>query len=121
LDSAKFVTRPLRSAAFCIAAILDHAEGLRALTRDEVIEQAEKHLSQPFDAAFEAVFGQAPPDETNGDLRRTVVATNLDDSSERIVDLREFGVRRRQHSPTHARRSRRVSGCPRGGASTASF
>ncbi|MEV7428314.1 hypothetical protein AB0N29_01735 [Nocardioides sp. NPDC092400] len=76
-----------------IAQVLDYGSWLKTLTRDEVIEQAEQHLSQPFEAAFEAVFGQAPPDEINGDLNLTVVATNLDNSSERIVDyLREFGV-----------------------------
>lgn len=76
-----------------IAQVLDYGSWVKTLTRDEVIEQAEEHLSQPFEAAFEAVFGQVPPDEINGDLSLTLVATELDNSSERIVDyLREFGV-----------------------------
>lgn len=76
-----------------IAQVLDYGSWVKTLTRDDVIARAEEHLSNPFEAAFEAVFGQAPPDEINGDLNLTIVATDLDNSSERIVDyLREFGV-----------------------------
>ena len=43
--------------------------------------------------AFEEVFAGTPPDELNSELRLTVVATELDSSSERIVTyLRDFGV-----------------------------
>lgn len=76
-----------------IAQVLDYGSWVKTLSREEVIERANEHLPQPFEAAFEAVFGQAPPDEINGDLSLTIVATTLDNSSERIVDyLREFGV-----------------------------
>lgn len=76
-----------------VAQILDYGSWVSTLSRDEVIDIADKHLDQPFEAAFEDVFGSAPPDELNGELQLTVVASELDNSSKRIVDyLRGFGV-----------------------------
>ena len=73
--------------------MLDYGSWVSTLSRDDVIDIATKHLDQPFEAAFEDVFGSAPPDELNGDLSLTIVATELDASSERIVNyLRGFGV-----------------------------
>lgn len=76
-----------------VAQVLDYGSWASTLSRDDVIDIAGKHLSQPFEAAFEDVFGSAPPDELNGDLHLTIVASSLDASSERIVTyLRGFGV-----------------------------
>lgn len=76
-----------------VAQILDYGSWVSTLSRDEVIDIADKYLEQPFEAAFEDVFGSAPPDELNGELQLTVVASELDSSSERIVTyLRGFGV-----------------------------
>ncbi|WP_239111590.1 hypothetical protein [Phycicoccus sonneratiae] len=76
-----------------VAQVLDYGSWASTLSRDDVIDIATKHLDQPFEAAFEDVFGSAPPDELNGDLSLTIVAAELDASSERIVDyLRGFGV-----------------------------
>lgn len=76
-----------------VAQALDYGSWVSTLTRDEVIGIANDHLGQPFEAAFEEVFGEIPPDELNAELQLTIVATNLDSSSERIVTyLREFGV-----------------------------
>ncbi|MCK5928514.1 MAG: DUF91 domain-containing protein [Nocardioides sp.] len=76
-----------------VAQVLDYGSWASTLSRDDVIDIATKHLDQPFEAAFEDVFGSAPPDELNGDLRLTIVAAELDASSERIVNyLRDFGV-----------------------------
>lgn len=76
-----------------VSQALDYGSWVSTLTRDEVIGLANDHLSEPFEATFEAVFGETPPDELNAELQLTVVATNLDSSSERIVNyLREFGV-----------------------------
>lgn len=76
-----------------VAQILDYGSWASTLSRDEVIDIADKHLDQPFEAAFEDVFGSAPPDELNGELQLTVVASELDSGSERIVNyLRGFGV-----------------------------
>ncbi|TAK69204.1 MAG: hypothetical protein EPO13_08360 [Actinomycetota bacterium] len=76
-----------------VAQVLDYGSWVSTLSRDDIIDIATKHLDQPFEAAFEDVFGTAPPDELNGGLSLTIVATELDASSERIVNyLRGFGV-----------------------------
>ncbi|WP_454149332.1 hypothetical protein [Microbacterium lacticum] len=76
-----------------VAQVLDYGSWISTLSRDDVIDIAEKYLGQPFEAAFAEVFGGTPPDELNGELRLTVVASALDASSERIVTyLRNFGV-----------------------------
>ena len=76
-----------------VAQVLDYGSWASTLSRDDIIDMATKHLDQPFEAAFEDVFGSAPPDELNGDLSLTIVAAELDASSERIVNyLRDFGV-----------------------------
>lgn len=76
-----------------VAQVLDYGSWVTTLTRAQVIDLAKEHLEQPFEAAFEDVFGAAPPDELNGELQMTIVATDLDSSSERIVTyLRQLGV-----------------------------
>ena len=76
-----------------VAQVLDYGSWASTLSRDDIIDIATKHLDQPFEVAFEDVFGSAPPDELNGDLSLTIVAAELDASSERIVNyLRDFGV-----------------------------
>lgn len=76
-----------------VAQVLDYGSWVSTLSRDDVIDIAEKYLEQPFETAFEEVFGSAPPDELNAELQLTVVASALDASSERIVTyLRTFGV-----------------------------
>lgn len=76
-----------------VAQVLDYGSWVSTLSRDEVIDIADKYLDQPFETAFEDVFGSAPPDELNAELQLTVVASALDASSERIVTyLRTFGV-----------------------------
>ncbi|WP_313405016.1 hypothetical protein [Aeromicrobium sp.] len=76
-----------------VAQVLDYGSWASTLSRDDIRDIATKHLDQPFEAAFEDVFGSAPPDELNGELSLTIVAAELDASSERIVNyLRDFGV-----------------------------
>lgn len=76
-----------------VAQVLDYGSWVSTLSRDDVIDIAKKELRQPFEVAFEEVFGAAPPDELNSELQLTVVASALDASSERIVTyLRSFGV-----------------------------
>ncbi len=76
-----------------VAQVIDYGSWVTELGRDQVIDLANAHLEEPFEVAFEATFGEAPPDELNGELQLTVVATDLDGSSERIVTyLRGFGV-----------------------------
>lgn len=61
---------------------LDYGAWVATLTRDSVIEIANRHLEVPFEAAFEKVFGDAPPDELNDEQQLTIVATELDAGSE---------------------------------------
>jgi len=76
-----------------VAQVLDYGSWVTTLTREQVIDLASEHLDSPFEAAFEDVFAGAPPDELNGEIELTIVATDLDASSERIVTyLRDFGV-----------------------------
>ena len=76
-----------------VAQVLDYGSWVTTLSRDDVIDIADKYLPQPFETAFEEVFGSAPPDELNAELQLTIVASALDSSSERIVTyLRTFGV-----------------------------
>ncbi|ACQ79750.1 conserved hypothetical protein [Beutenbergia cavernae DSM 12333] len=76
-----------------VAQILDYASWVAGLDRDQVIDLANRHLDEPFETAFDSLFDSSPPDELNAELTLTIVATNLDPSSERIVTyLRGFGV-----------------------------
>lgn len=76
-----------------VAQVLDYGSWASGLARGQIIDIANRHLDQPFEAAFEDVFGSPPPDELNGDLNLTIVAAELDASSERIVTyLRGFDV-----------------------------
>ena len=76
-----------------VAQVLDYGSWVSTLDRDAIIEQANSHLSVPFETAFAEVFGTSAPDELNDSLQLTIVATDLDPSSERIVTyLRTFGV-----------------------------
>lgn len=76
-----------------VAQALDYGSWASTLTRDDLIAIANEHLDVAFEAAFADTFGAPPPDELNAETQLTIVATELDDSSERIVTyLRTFGV-----------------------------
>lgn len=77
-----------------VAQVLDYGSWVSALDRDTIIDLANDHLGDvEFEVAFEEVFETPPPDELNAELQLTIVATDLDPSSERIVTyLRTFGV-----------------------------
>ena len=76
-----------------VAQLLDYSSWVTTLTRDDILDIANEHLAEPFEAAFEEAFTGTPPDELNSELQMTVIATELDPSSERIVTyLRTFGV-----------------------------
>ena len=68
---------------------------IRKFLTAAVLALAALGMTQPVqaDPLAKDVFGGAPPDELNHDLHLTVVAAELDASSERIVNyLRTFGV-----------------------------
>lgn len=46
-----------------VAQVLDYGSWVATLTREQVIDLASGHLKVPVEAAFEDVFGTAPPDE----------------------------------------------------------
>lgn len=76
-----------------VAQVLDYGSWVSTLDRDSIIDLANHHLDVPFESAFEEVFGTSAPDELNAALQLTIVATDLDPGSERIVTyLRTFGV-----------------------------
>ncbi len=76
-----------------VAQVLDYGSWVSTLAHDEIVALANEHLDAPFESAFDTVFVGAPPDELNAETRLTIVATDLDASSERIVTyLRTFGV-----------------------------
>lgn len=76
-----------------VAQVLDYGSWVSTLGRDEIIDFATAHLDGPFAPAFAETFGDTLPDEINTDLELTIVATELDASSERIVTyLRSLGV-----------------------------
>lgn len=76
-----------------VAQVLDYGSWVSTLDRESILEIANKHLDVAFESAFEEVFGGSAPDEVNAELQLTVVATDLDPSSERIITyLRSFGV-----------------------------
>lgn len=76
-----------------VAQILDYGSWATTLSSDQIIGIANEHLDQPFEAAFDDAFGTTPPDELNNEHYLTIVASQLDASSERIVGyLRGFGI-----------------------------
>ncbi|WP_413452961.1 endonuclease NucS domain-containing protein [Georgenia phoenicis] len=76
-----------------VAQLLDYGSWVATLDRESVLDIANRHLNHPFETAFDTVFGHPAPDELNAELQLTIVATELDPSSERIVTyLRSFGI-----------------------------
>lgn len=76
-----------------VAQVLDYGSWVSSLDREAVLDIANDHLARPFESTFEDVFGGSAPDEVNAELQLTIVATDLDPSSERIVTyLHDFGV-----------------------------
>lgn len=76
-----------------VAQLLDYGSWVTTLSREEVLELASTYLAVPFEEAFADTFGIPTPDELNSDVNMIVVASDLDNSSERIVSyLSTFNV-----------------------------
>lgn len=76
-----------------VAQILDYGSWVIGLDRDRIIKIANDHLDVPFEEVFAQTFGDPAPEYLGSEVQLTIVATELDDSSERIVGyLRDFGV-----------------------------
>jgi len=68
-----------------VAQILDYASWVKDLTYKEISAIASAYLNQNLSVAFSKCFGEAIPDKINTNHRMIIVASELDDSSERIV------------------------------------
>ena len=78
-----------------VAQILDYGSWAEGLTGEAVKDLYANYsnASGPFDDAFAERFGQAPPDELNVKHKLTVVASEIDPATERIITyLSRFDV-----------------------------
>lgn len=83
-----------RTARDVVSQALDYGSWVKDLTNVDVRRIWDDVHSEPFDTAFADHFGPAPPDTLNNSHQMTIVAAELDPSSERIVDYltTEYGV-----------------------------
>ncbi len=78
-----------------VAQVLDYASWVRGLTYDQVTAIfAEKHPGTHFEEAFSERFGVDRPENMNENHSLVIVASELDSSTERIIDYlsTSFGV-----------------------------
>lgn len=69
-----------------VAQVLDYGAWVTDLGQGELRDIfAAYHPDEEFDVAFEAVFGAGPPEDLNGAHYLTVIASQLDPATERIV------------------------------------
>lgn len=70
-----------------VAQTLDYASWVESLSYDQIAEiYAEKHGGQKFEAGYSEAFGASPPENVNESHRMIVVASELDASTERILN-----------------------------------
>ncbi|HIW29093.1 MAG TPA: DUF91 domain-containing protein [Candidatus Luteococcus avicola] len=77
-----------------VAQVLDYSQWVSTLDREDILEIARLHLGKDLAEGYSEVFGgDSLPEDLNVEQRPLIVASQLDDSSERIVNyLRSFGV-----------------------------
>jgi hypothetical protein len=77
-----------------VAQTIDYGYWLRDLDSEGLVEVFDKYnTGKSFDGAFRDRFDQDPPDELNENHHLIVVASELDASTERIVDyISDYGV-----------------------------
>ncbi len=68
-----------------VAQVLDYASWVAELTSPDVLRIAQDYLKKPLAEAFRKSFDSELPEVLNDDHRMVIVASELDDSSERIV------------------------------------
>jgi hypothetical protein len=68
-----------------VAQILDYGSWAQDLSLSEVTELYAEHQGGALDEAFVETFGSAVPDTFNADQRLTIVASELDAASNRII------------------------------------
>ncbi len=70
-----------------VAQTLDYASWVQGLTYENIIKiYATYDTTQDFETAFEETFGTPPPETLNEDHRLLIVAAELDNHTERIVN-----------------------------------
>lgn len=69
-----------------IAQVLDYASWIRRLTYAEIDSIASSYLKKSLSDAFSEYFGEPLPESLNTNHKMTVIASEFDDSSERIVE-----------------------------------
>ncbi|MDZ4689129.1 MAG: endonuclease NucS [Planctomycetaceae bacterium] len=70
-----------------VAQTLDYASWVENLSYDQIAEiYSEKHGGQKFEVGYSDVFGASPPEAINESHRMIVVASELDRSTERILN-----------------------------------
>jgi ribulose bisphosphate carboxylase small subunit len=68
-----------------VAQVLDYASWVQDLGYSDVKALYEEGSDQEFETSFADIFGQSPPEELNKEHELTIVASELDDSTERII------------------------------------
>lgn len=68
-----------------VAQALDYASWVQELGREDVEEYAREYLKEEFDDAFRKRFRTEPPEVVNERHRIYIVASSLDDTTQRIV------------------------------------
>lgn len=69
-----------------VAQVLDYGSWVQGLTHDEVLNTFDKFRPDTaFEEAWTDAFGGSPPDELNSAHRLTVIASDVDAATERIV------------------------------------
>lgn len=70
-----------------VAQALDYASWVESLSYERLAEiYSEKHNGENFEVGFDAAFGASPPESVNESHRMVIVATELDSSTERILN-----------------------------------
>ena len=77
-----------RTARDVVAQALDYGSWVQELSHEQIIEIFDTYspLGVPFEQAFVEHFGEAPKDELNEAHTLTIVASEVDPATERIVD-----------------------------------
>ena len=77
-----------------VAQVLDYASWVKGFTAKDIDDIASDYLTVSLDAAFSERFGIALPESPNANHSMLIVASELDDSSERIVNylVDQYGV-----------------------------
>jgi hypothetical protein len=78
-----------------VAQLLDYASWAKTLTYEHITSiYSERNAGKRFEEAFSSFFNYDPPEAINENHRLIIIATELDNSTERIIDYlsSDFGV-----------------------------